>query len=281
MPGVPFSTEAQDAWQAIALPPVGGEPVWELFHENSKTSMLDRGLSHAQVAAHMATLAESLPFDQYPSFELGPREPLRASVEDVLLGRESARAIVPCPLRLAQLSALLHLSYGVTRSNVDTLFPRPFRVVPSAGALYPLELFFHTIEVEELPAGLYHYNAARGDVRLLRAGDLSRQIGRGLVQASLATEASLMVFVTALFERVTFKYGDRGYRFALLEAGHVGQNLALVAGAMDLASLPVGGFVDRRIDELLGLDGLTHSAVYVMAIGARGDDDAAGERPGA
>jgi SagB-type dehydrogenase family enzyme len=274
-------TDAQAAWRAIATPAPVDEPVWELFHENSKTNRLDSGLSHATVAARMAELADSLAYDQYPRYDLGPRAPLRASVEDVLLARASAQAMVPCRLGMGTLSALLHLSYGVTRDNAGTVFPRPFRVVPSAGALYPLELYFHTIEVDGLPAGLYHYNASRGDVRLLRDGDLSRQISMALVQPGLVTEAAMFVFVTSLFERSTFKYGDRGYRFALLEAGHVVQNLALVAGGLGLASLPIGGFLDRKLDDLLDLDGLTHSTVYVVAIGAPGDDDAAQSPRGA
>lgn len=281
MAGVPQRNDAHDAWRAITTPAPADQPVWELFHENSKTSRLDTGLSHAQVAARMAQLAESLSYDQYPRYELGPRTPLNASVEDVLLGRCSAQTMAPCRLALEQLSALLHMSYGVTRANRDTVFPRPFRVVPSAGALYPLELYFHTIEVDALPAGMYHYNPARGDARLLREGDLSRQISEALVQPALASEAAMIVFVTSLFERTTFKYGDRGYRFALLEAGHVAQNLALVAGALGLASLSVGGFLDRRIDDLLDLDGLTQSTVYVIAVGAHGDHDPVQERPGA
>jgi SagB-type dehydrogenase family enzyme len=282
MAGVPpLRTDAQAAWRAITTPAPVDEPVWELFHENSKTNRLDSGLSHAQVAARMAELAESLPYDQYPRYELGPRAPLESSVEDILLARSSGQSMVPCRLALAKLSALLHMSYGVTRENVGTVFPRPFRVVPSAGALYPLELYFHTVEVDALPAGLYHYNASRGNLRLLREGDLSRQISMALVQPALASEAAMIVFVTSLFERSTFKYGDRGYRFALLEAGHVAQNLTLVAGALGLTSLPIGGFLDRRIDDLLDLDGLTHSTVYVVAIGAHGDGDAAQDRQGA
>jgi SagB-type dehydrogenase family enzyme len=73
-------------------------------------------------------------------------------------------------------------------------------------------------------------------------------------------------FVTAMFWRARFKYGLRGYRFALLEAGHVGQNFLLAATARDLAAVPVGGFFDRRVDELLGVDGVDESAVYAISV---------------
>jgi SagB-type dehydrogenase family enzyme len=77
------------------------------------------------------------------------------------------------------------------------------------------------------------------------------------------------VFVTAMFWRSRFKYGLRGYRFALLEAGHLGQNLLLAATALELASLPVGGVYDRRVDEFLSIDGVNESVVYAFSFGTR------------
>ena len=77
----------------------------------------------------------------------------------------------------------------------------------------------------------------------------------------------MIVFITAVFERSVFKYGDRGYRFVLLEAGHVAQNINLAVTALGLGCVNIGGFFDRDIDEFLGIDGLTHSSVYLMAIG--------------
>ena len=94
-----------------------------------------------------------------------------------------------------------------------------------------------------------------------------------------AQDSSAIVFITALFERTTFKYGSRGYRFALLEAGHVAQNLDLAAAGLGLATLNVGGFVDRQIDDLLGLDGLLHSTIYICAIGAEGATPAPATAP--
>jgi SagB-type dehydrogenase family enzyme len=73
--------------------------------------------------------------------------------------------------------------------------------------------------------------------------------------------------VTALFGRSTFKYGPRGYRFVLLEAGHVAQNINLTASALKLGSLNLGGFIDRETDAFLHLDGVSHSTVYSIAVG--------------
>ena len=108
------------------------------------------------------------------------------------------------------------------------------------------------MHVEGLEPGLYHYNSARHELRFLRYGDESRAISEGLVQSSLALDTSLIFFITGIFSRSTFKYGDRGYRFTLIEAGHVAQNLNLAATALGLGCTNIGGFFDRQIDEHLG-----------------------------
>jgi SagB-type dehydrogenase family enzyme len=197
---------------------------------------------------------------------------MRMGLAEAVTSRESARALSPARLSLSQLATLLHHAYGITRDNAGTVFPRPFRAVPSGGALYPLEIYLHTTHVEELEPGLYHYAPTRHELRFLRYGDESRKISEALVQRNLAVDASVMLFITGVFERSIFKYGDRGYRFTLIEAGHVGQNLALTATAMGLGCLTVGGYSDRQVDDLLGLDGLTHSTIYLAAIGEPSGD---------
>jgi SagB-type dehydrogenase family enzyme len=87
------------------------------------------------------------------------------------------------------------------------------------------------------------------------------------VQADLARQAAALVLVTAVFYRSTFKYGDRGYRFVLLEAGHLAQNAILAAGSIQLASASIGGFADRDADRYLEVDGLSESTVYVLLLG--------------
>ena len=77
------------------------------------------------------------------------------------------------------------------------------------------------------------------------------------------------MFVTAVFFRSTFKYGDRGYRFVLLEAGHLAQNACLAAAALGLAAAPIGGYFDRDVDRQLRLDGLSESSVYALLLGTR------------
>jgi SagB-type dehydrogenase family enzyme len=179
--------------------------------------------------------------------------------------------MVPGRLPLAHLSTLLQYGYGVTCSREGTDRPRSLRAVPSAGALYPLECFFHTSRTDGLLPGLYHYNPIQNHLRHLSERDDSDRIAEGLVQQDLASGASVLLFLTAVFERSVFKYGNRGYRFTLLEAGHVAQNINLVAQTLRLSYLNIGGYFDRHIDDFLGLDGITHSTIYVLAIGLGGN----------
>ncbi|MBI2840751.1 MAG: SagB/ThcOx family dehydrogenase [Acidobacteria bacterium] len=245
---------------------------WEIFHEASKLGRYDEFPSQESIVARMKELLESLPYDPYPEVAL-PTEmtALDMRLSEAVLSRTSCRAMRPRSIELRDLAALLHHAYGITRDNSGTEYTRGFRAAPSGGGLYPLEIYFHTKHVQGLRPGLYHYNPLQRNVRLLRGEDLTPRIAEALVpfQSTIAADASVIFFLTALFERSTFKYGLRGYRFILLEAGHVAQTLNLAANALGLGSLNIGGYYDRQIDELLGLDGLTQSTLYMVAAGER------------
>lgn len=259
-------------WQEILLPSGSDDHVWELFHENSKLGRLSESISEADVIARMKQSAESLLFEGYPIVELpSAPKPLDRPLHEAIMTRVSNRDFLSAMVALEDVATMLHYAYGETRDNTNTAFPRPFRVVPSAGALYPLELFLYSARGQSLRPGLYHYNPSKHHLRLLRQGDSTTQLAGCFVQPAIVRGAALMIFITALFERTTFKYGDRGYRFTLLEAGHVAQNLNLVANALGLGSVNIGGYYDREVDDFLGFDGVTHSTVYAVAIGPQGD----------
>jgi SagB-type dehydrogenase family enzyme len=183
------------------------------------------------------------------------------------MDRRSAQTLKPSELSLQDVATLLHYAYGVNRQYVNKALQRSLRHVPSAGALYPLEIFFQSNRVKSLEPGLYHYHPIRHHMRLLQPALSPTRISEALIQPDIASGASLIIFITGLFERSIFKYGDRGYRYCLIEAGHVAQNLDLVSTALGLGFMNVGGFFDRRVDEFLGLDGVTHSVLYLVAIG--------------
>lgn len=199
-----------------------------------------------------------------------PRLP-EVSLADAVRRRESARVFADAALSLGELATVLHTAYGVTHS---TRLPggrpgQPLRAVPSGGALYPLDLYVLAQRVEGLDGRVHHYDPWRHALECLparaayTAADLT-------AYPELLEPAGALVVITAMFWRTRFKYALRGYRFALLEAGHVGQNVALAAAALGIAALPVGGVYDRRLEDLLGIDGVNESVVYVFAVGRRG-----------
>ena len=267
-------------WPALCRPAAGeDDELWSVFHENSKVGREHLGLPDEAVAERMRALWESLPYAAFPAVPLPePLAPLTAPVGEVMLGRTSVRAFAPRPVEFHDLARVLHHSYGVTRTAEVTGGLRGFRAVPSGGGLYPLELYVAANEVSGLGPGLYHFNPALGELRLLRDEDVGGEVAACMLQRDVVREAAVVVLLAGFFDRVTFKYGDRGYRFTLLEAGHVAQNLNLAAEACGWGALNLGGCYDREVDDLIGLDGVSASAVYAVALGFPQEDATA---PGA
>jgi len=197
-----------------------------------------------------------------PGVDLGrPRLP-RARLRRAIRARRSALPERRDSLPLARLSALLACAYGL-RDDSGGLR----RHVPSGGALYPLELYPLVLDAAGVDAGLYHYDPYAHRLERLDEGAGEGVLAEVLIDPPLASRAAVAVLVTGVFWRTRFKYGQRGYRFALLEAGHVAQTLLLAAAGLGVPGLPVGGFYDRRADELLGIDGVNESTLYVLLLG--------------
>ena len=193
---------------------------------------------------------------------------------DVVRERRSDREFGLASLSLAELGSILQAAYGLTHQLLVDAPPGvgpQFRAVPSGGGLYPLEVFAFAWRVDGLAAGLYHFDPPRRVLEVVRLGNLSGDVAAAAIYPDPATRCAAFLAVTAVFWRTRFKYGLRGYRFALLEAGHVMQNALLAATALGLASVPLAGFFDSRMDDLLGLDGVEESTLYAVAIGRTAD----------
>jgi SagB-type dehydrogenase family enzyme len=183
-----------------------------------------------------------------------------------LLRRRSIRTYALRPLPIEVLGRLLHTSYGVRgrrREGDADVYDRP---APSAGGRYPLELYVATQSVEQLADGIYHYDARAHALELVRAGLVQPALGELVMGQELCRDASVVVVITAVRERTMWKYGQRGYRHLFLDAGHVGQNLYLVATALGLGPTAIGGFLDADLGALLRLPG-DEEPFYVLCIG--------------
>lgn len=140
------------------------------------------------------------------------------------------------------------------------------RAQPSAGALHPLEAYVLARAVGGLPDGCYHHDIIGHGLEPLGQ---PASAAPWFVEPGAFEQAAALVVLTAVMPRLEVKYGERAYRFALLEAGHAAQNLLLAAAARGLAATPVGGYFDDHVHDALGLDGVEEIALYVLAIGRR------------
>jgi SagB-type dehydrogenase family enzyme len=184
-------------------------------------------------------------------------------VEEAIKKRRSARSYSKKALTLPQLSQLLFAAQGITGSVSGF----GLRAAPSAGALYPIEVYLVVNNVEELPRGIYHYNVQKHALELLKEGDFRKEItNAGLWQDTLG-EANVTFVLSAVFERTQKKYRDRSIRYIYMEAGHISQNISLQAVSLGLGSVSVGAFYDEQVNSLIGLDGSRESTIYLQAVG--------------
>lgn len=212
-----------------------------------------------------------------PAVRLPDAAPLDAPLGGVLARRRSVRRFGDRPIALGQLAALLQAAYGrsgqLLAAAPDGIGPQ-LRTVPSGGGLYPLEVYPFAWRIAGLRRGLYHFDPLRRVLERLRAGDEREAVLARTVYPEPVGGCATLLAVTAVFWRTRFKYGLRGYRFALMEAGHLVQNVLLAATALGLGAVPLSGFYDRPMDELLELDGVNESMVYAVAVGVADDGDA-------
>lgn len=207
-------------------------------------------------------------YKRYPGKELIPLpEPVfpQTHLARAIQERRSIRDYARRSLELEELSALLFAASGITGNKGGYLL----RASPSAGALYPIEIYPFVHKVDGLRPGLYHYSVEGHALALLEAGDYREHATAGCLFQEMAGEAAVTFALSAIFARVCWKYGERGYRYALIEAGHIGQNVYLAATSLHLGCVSIGAFLDGRMNALLEIDGKEEAAIYCIAVGER------------
>jgi len=190
-----------------------------------------------------------------------PRYDGDVSVQQSLLQRRSTRSYTGEPITLQEVSQLLWAAQGITDA-------RGFRTAPSAGALYPLEVYVVAGDVENLAPGVYKYEPCEHELSLIIDGDKRSELADAALAQSWVKEGALAIVFTAVYERTMVKYGERGVRYVHMEVGHAAQNLCLQATAMDLGVVTVGAFNDERVSELLNLPD-NEKPLYIIPIGRK------------
>jgi SagB-type dehydrogenase family enzyme len=181
--------------------------------------------------------------------------------------RVSVREYAGEPLTLEELSYLLWCTQGVKKVHPGAA---TLRTVPSAGARHALETYLLINSVDPLSAGLYRFLPIEHKLLNLREGSelADEAVDACLGQGFVKTCAAVFIW-TAVVERMTWRYGERGYRYLFLDAGHVGQNLYLSAEAIDAGICAIGAFDDEKCNRLVDLDGRSEFVIYLATVGKK------------
>ena len=239
--------------------------VAELFHENTKITPFENG---DEITSLPEPLERGISLARVELPRVGAVNGV--TLEDAVAGRVTTRAFNPAAaMPLETLSRLLAFSAGVTAvAGPEAGGAFQFhRAAPSAGASFPLEVYPILFRIQGAAPGVYRYEPGDHSITLLRPGWFHRQLAAWTLHQPYVGDASVLFVIAGLAERVRPRYGERGYRYLLLEAGHIGQNLSLLAAAYGLGSLCIGGFVDMAVSRLIGLNEITEIPLYVTAVG--------------
>jgi SagB-type dehydrogenase family enzyme len=238
-----------------------GSDVGEVYHEWSQPKWLSLLGTLASWGQRPALYK---PYPEVERVQLPPPGDFRGLyTEDAIRRRRSTRDYTGRPVTLDELSRLLYYTAGISGER----WGQSLRAAPSAGALYPIEVYPVVHQVDGLESGLYHYAVQEHALERLQVGDLREEIVRhGLMQAFLG-QANFVLVLTAIFQRLRWKYQERTYRYALLEAGHLGQNVYLAATSMGMGACAVGAFLDDGLNAMLEIDGQQEAALYMLSVG--------------
>lgn len=151
--------------------------------------------------------------------------------------------------------------YSILHTNKSNL-----RAYPSAGARYPIELYIIIFNNDILEEGIYHINQECRQLSLIKRGNYREKLYKYVQNQENAYQCSFMIVFTSIFDRTIEKYGDRGYRYILLDAGHLAQNLYILSSFLNIGCTAIGGFYDNKINKLLDLN-RDEESIYIMTFG--------------
>jgi SagB-type dehydrogenase family enzyme len=175
------------------------------------------------------------------------------SLEETLAQRRSVRNFTEEELTSEEISQLLWAAQGLTAAWGG-------RTAPSAGALYPLEVYVATTN------GLYHYVPQGHKVIVVSQDDLRLKLWEVALEQDAIRDAPAVFVIAAVYERTAQKYGGRAERYVKLEAGHACQNILLQAVALHLGAVPIGAFYDDQVQAALSLPP-EHEPLYLIPVG--------------
>lgn len=198
-----------------------------------------------------------------------PAVKVSKSLDAILQKRRSTRIFSNEPISKENLSYLLWASTGIQRKENGY----EFRTAPSAGALYPIETYLVVNNVENVDRGVYHYFIKEHCLEELKSGDFRNEIAQAALGQSMCADAAVVFIWTAIFNRSKWKYDQRAYRYIYLDAGHIAQNLALTSTGLDLGSCQIAALFDDEINEIINVDGIKESTIYMSVVGCTNKEE--------
>ncbi len=190
-----------------------------------------------------------------------PRYNSDISVEEALLQRRSIRQYSESSISLNDLSQVLWAAQGITNE-------RGYRTAPSAGALYPIELYVVIGSVEEISAGVYKYNPHENSLEQITAGDKRNDLFKAALWQEPVENAQVVLVFTVVYERTMVKYGERGIRYAQIEIGHAAQNVYLQCVSLNLGTVFIGAFNDDSVKSVINAEE-NEEPLGIMPVGLR------------
>jgi SagB-type dehydrogenase family enzyme len=181
----------------------------------------------------------------------------RMSLEEAIVNRHSVRSFSKKELSLEEISQLLWAAYG--QRDVDSVTGAS-KTVPSAGALYPMEIYLVS------PNGVFHYFPSSHSLKEISDKDLRSALSRAALWQEALTRAAVNFVITCVYDKICWKYGERGMRYAHIEAGHIAQNIHLQAVCLGLGSAPIGAFSDTAVQKALYLP-KDNIPLYIIPVG--------------
>lgn len=241
------------------------------FFHNETNDRLEKGL--VKIPRDPSDWPEAWKRVEYKQYRLLKPIPLSNTLNvggfsEVLLKRRSSAEYFVRNASVARtesmLSSVLQCGYGLQGCQAGE-HREENRMVPSAGQRYPLEMYVFLFKpIEALRTGIYHYGVREHVLEPVVLRDFSSEAINAIASREFLHNSTGMICMTGFFGRTVDKYGSRGYRYVLLEAGHVAQNMLLAGTEKGINMIPIAGINEEEIEKMIGLANLDERVVYTL-----------------